>query len=778
MANPCSAVLVTWQIGSMEASAAERQFIEPEDIFIGICKLEDVLAGENVNKLLEQFGDINHLRMESARLSQYFAKFSVDRASLRRIVRGYLGRGTHPPGANQPVHRSEACKQIFQKAIQMAEAKRSEDLHCLHLLAALLESPSPELAKAIQRGGATLETLREGIGQALAEFVLEPVLAKTVRETGGTFLARYGVDLTQLARDGKIEPLVGRKKELLQIIRTLTRKGKNNPLLLGDPGVGKTAIIRGLAARIAEGNVAAELHGKRIIELNLGTLVAGSKYRGEFEERLSGIVEESKANPDVILFLDEIHGMVGAGGGAGALDAANLLKPALAQGDIHCIGSTTLAEYRKYFEKDAALTRRFQAIVVEEPSVAETITILEDLKPRYEQHHGVRISSAALKAAVELSVRYVPDRHLPDKALDLIDEACTRMKVGTVSFRKEALMTVVTPEVSTETIAQVLSEWTGVPLTRLTAENQTRLSQMADMLRQRVIGQDEAVAKVSEVIKLGKAGLRDKRKPLGVFLLVGPTGVGKTELAKALAEFLFGSDQDMIRLDMSEYMEKHNVARLIGAPPGYVGHDEEGQLTGKLRRKPHSVVLFDEIEKAHPEVLDLFLQLFDEGRLTDAHGRTVDGKNAIFLMTSNVAVEFAKAKQLGFAPGEGSNGPEADLGGIRRAFRPEFLNRIDEIIVFHPLAKDAIEKITRKMLGELSQRTLEQNILLEFDDSAVRLICELGYDAALGARPLARAVERLVSRPLSEKLLGGEIQPGEKFVVTADGGRIAFRSEE
>jgi ATP-dependent Clp protease ATP-binding subunit ClpC len=765
MPNPCPAVLVTWQIGSMEASAAARPLIEPEDIFIGLCKLDEILTGENVQKLIEQFGDLNHLRQESSRLTQYFTKSNLDHVSVRRFLRGYLGRGSQPPGGfDEPVHRSDACKQIFQTAIDIADSKNSPDLHAFHLLAALLQSPSPEMSKAIQRCGSTVDSLREGLDQAMAE--PQPIRAS------GSFLPRYGVDLTQLARDGKIEPMVGRKMELLQLIRTLTRKGKNNPLLLGDPGVGKTAIVRGLAARIAEGNVAAALQGRRIIELSMGTLVAGTKYRGEFEERLAGIVEESKADPNVILFLDEIHGMVGAGSSPGALDAANLLKPALAQGDIHCIGSTTLAEYRKYFEKDAALARRFQVIVIEEPSVAETIAILEDLKTRYEEHHYVKITESAVKAAVELSVRYLPDRRLPDKAFDLIDEACTRVKVGSISFKQAALATAPALTVAPDTIAQVLSEWTGIPLTRLTAESQTRLTQMAEILRQRVVGQDEAVERISGAIKLAKAGLRDKRKPLGVFLLVGPTGVGKTEVAKALAEFLFGSEHDMIRLDMSEYMEKYNVARLIGAPPGYVGHDEEGQLTGKLRRKPHSVVLFDEIEKAHPEVLDLFLQLFDEGRLTDAQGHTVDGKNAIYLMTSNVAVEHA-AKPIGFV-----GQPILPAAAFQSAFRPEFLNRIDEIIVFRALDIADLSKIGRKLLNELAERILEQNILLEFDETAVRLVCELGYDALQGARPLARAVERLVSRPLSEKLLGGEMQPGDKYRVAADAGRIQFQKVE
>ncbi len=777
--NLCPAVLVTWQIGSREASAAGREFIEPEDIFIGLSKLDEILTGENVDKLLEEFGDLTHLRQESERLSKYFAGCKLDRLSFRRLLRGYLGLGSHSRGAlNEPVHRSEPCKRVFQKAIEIAEAKNSPDLHSFHLLAALLEAPSPAMSKAIERCGSTVESLRAAIEQV--EFIPQTVLAPTVRNPAGTFLARYGVDLTQQAREGKVEPMVGRKKELLQLIRTLTRKGKNNPLLLGDPGVGKTAIVRGLAARIADGNVAGALHGKKIVELNLGTLVAGAKYRGEFEERLTGIVEESKADPNVILFLDEIHGMVGAGGAPGALDAANLLKPALSQGDIHCIGSTTLAEYRKYFEKDAALARRFQVILVEEPSPAETIAILEDLKSRYEEHHYVKIMPSAVKAAVELSVRYLPDRRLPDKALDLIDEACSRVKVGSVSFKQMAAATAPALTVTPDTIAQVLSEWTGIPLARLTTENQARLSQMAEILRQRVMGQDDAVDRISAVIKLAKAGLRDKRKPLGVFLLVGPTGVGKTEMAKALAEFLFGSSRKMIRLDMSEYMEKHSVARLIGAPPGYIGHDEEGQLTGKLRRKPHSVVLFDEIEKAHPEILDLFLQLFDEGRLTDAQGHTVDGKNAIYLMTSNVAVDAAGLKPMGFVQGPQAPQDASAGAGLRRVFRPEFINRIDEIIVFQALDRDSLAKIARKLLGELSERILEQNILLEFDESAVRRVCELGYDAEHGARPLARAVERLVSRPLSYMLLAGEIQPGEKCRVSANAhaGLIVFHKVE
>jgi len=782
-------VLLSWQIGALEALAARHEYLERPHLLMGICKLEEALQSGAHMQLPELAANAGYLEEEVRQLFRFLAGLRVDATKLRRTLRQVTGRGSRSDAdQRQAVHRSASTKRSFERAAELAERASAQELHCLHLLGGLLEDPGPQILQALMVLGCGYDELRQALPEAISGFKAPELVTQGApgRPGGKSALAQFGADLTELARQGKHEPLIGRRQELLRMIRTLARKTKNNPLLLGDPGVGKTVLVRELAARIAQGNAPPEVRGKRIIELNMGMLVAGTKYRGEFEERLTRVVAEAKAQPEVILFLDEIHSLVGAGRAEGAMDAASLLKPALSQGEVRCIGATTVADYRKYFEKDAALARRFQPIMIEEPAPEEALKILEGVCERYEAHHQVRIVPSALRAAVDFARRHVTDRRLPDSALDLLDEACTRVKVGTVSFQGGAQGETPLAPVTAEVVAQVVSEWTGIPVSRLTSEQQEQLRSMAELLRRRVIGQDEAVEKVANGVKLAKVGLRDRRRPIGVFLFAGPTGVGKTELAKALAEFLFGSDQEMTRLDMSEYMERHSISRLIGAPPGYIGHDEQGQLTERLRRKPHSVVLLDEIEKAHPEALDLFLQLFDEGRLTDSHGRTVDGKNAIFIMTSNVVAAAAgPARPLGFA-GElaevhkrpGGDDRHAILGRLREAFRPEFLNRVDEVIVFRPLAPQHLAGIAGKMLGELRERVGEQDILLEFSEQAIRLVCAAGYDPQNGARPLARAIERLVARPLGEKLLEGAFSPGDVVRVDAEQDEVVFRVVE
>jgi len=786
MINHSPGVILTWQIAAMEAVMARYEMVERPHLLIGLCKLEDALKAGVAERMAEA-ADLGYLEEEVRQVDKLFTACGLDRAKFRRALRQAAGRGNFSEtGQREVVHRSTATKRAFDKGAEFAEQLKSSELHSLHLLAGVLEDPGTHILQTLLTSGVDYEAFKVAVRGAMAAFKPPEgvALGGPDKRAARTVLGRFGVDLTQLAREGKLEPVIGRHRELLQMVRTLVRKTKNNPLLLGDPGVGKTALARELAARIAQGNVPPDLQGKRIIELKMGTLVAGTKYRGEFEERITQLIAEAKAQPDVILFLDEIHSLVGAGHAEGGLDAANMLKPALAQGEVRSIGATTLADYRKYFEHDAALARRFQPIQVEEPTPEEALKILEGVSERYEAHHGVKILPSALKAAVEFSVRYLPERHLPDKALDLLDEACTRVRVGTVSFKGEAAQQPVTAPVTAEAIAQVVAELTGIPAGRLTSQQQERLQRMAEALARRVIGQDNAVERVSRVIKMAKAGLRDPRRPLGVFLFVGPTGVGKTELAKALADFLFDSDKALLRLDMSEYMEKHSVSRLIGAPPGYIGHDEEGALTGGLRRRPYCVVLLDEIEKAHPEVLDLFLQLFDEGRLTDTHGRTADGKNAIFIMTSNVAAGAPAARALGFAPEQGAPGKAAGaddrqdiLGALRGAFRAEFLNRVDDVILFRPLSMQHVAQIAKKMLAELRERVAAQQVWLEFRPEAIELLCVAGYDPENGARPLARAIERLLTRPLSEKLLAGAFQPGDKVSVGAARGEIAFSTE-
>ncbi|NLX84814.1 MAG: ATP-dependent Clp protease ATP-binding subunit [Synergistaceae bacterium] len=644
-------------------------------------------------------------------------------------------------------------------------------------------------------------------------------------------LDQIGINLTMMARNNELDPVIGRDKEIQRVVQILSRRTKNNPVLIGEPGVGKTAIAEGLAQRIISGDIPEILKDKRVMQLNVANLVAGTKYRGEFEERMRRIVKEIKEAKKVILFIDEIHTLVGAGGAEGAVDAANILKPSLSRGEFQVIGATTITEYRKYIEKDAALERRFQPVQVDEPSEEDTVKILMGLRDNYEAHHRVKITDDALKAAARLSLRYITDRFLPDKAIDLIDEASARARILTlevpedlkvlerslVEIRREKEASVgaqefekaadlrdqekelaqqiaewrkswtdsrnqFTPDVSSEDIATVVSEWTGIPVTQLTEEESRRLLRMEDEIRLRLVGQDEALQSVSRAIRRSRSGMKDPKRPVGSFMFLGPTGVGKTEMARALAEFMFGSEDAMIRLDMSEYMERHEAAKLIGAPPGYIGFEEGGKLTEAIRRRPYSVVLFDEVEKAHPDVFNVLLQLLEDGRLTDGQGHLTDFRNAVIIMTSNVGLtEAMKGRNLGFSEVKGAVG-EIDtvkmkatvLEETNKAFRPEFLNRVDEIIVFNPLGREELLKIVDIMLKEVKARTLECDITLSVDEEAKKLLLERGYDPKYGARPLRRAIQKMVEDSLSNLMLEGTVKAGEKISVTVADNELKF----
>jgi len=586
-------------------------------------------------------------------------------------------------------------------------------------------------------------------------------------------LDKYGRDLAMMADQGKIGQAIARDSEIRQLARTLARSKKNNPLLLGDAGVGKTAVVEGLAYAIHEGTAPKSLLDKRIVQVDIGTLVAGTSLRGQFEERLIGIVDEARNAGNVILFIDEIHTIVGAGDTIDSnLDAANILKPALARGDIVCIGATTHEEYRRAIAQDPALDRRFRTLDIEEPSQEDTLAILSGQRERLEKYHGVTIRPEALEAAVRMSVRFLPDRRLPDKALDLLDEACPRVNIPSHSPDDDSVPGM---EVRVETIAQVLSEWTGIPVTDLTKDEKRRLAALEETMLKRVIGQDKAVKTISAAIKTARAGLGNPNRPIGVFLFLGPSGVGKTELARALATFLFGSDDAMIRLDMSEFHDSHTVARLIGAPPGYKDTQRGGQLTDALRRRPYSVVLLDEVEKAAPEVFDIFLQVFDEGRLSDAHGKVVDARHSVFIMTSNIGTEETGKVPFGFQRGPI---PEPDYEGhLKQFFRPEFLNRLDETITFRPLDQDTMSQILDLQLGELYQRLAEQNLKLVLSEEARMLVLTQGYDPVNGARPLRRAIERLLTRPLSGRIVEDIFAPGDTVTAFVDEGeRLRFEA--
>jgi ATP-dependent Clp protease ATP-binding subunit ClpC len=642
-------------------------------------------------------------------------------------------------------------------------------------------------------------------------------------------LDEFGRDLTNMARDNKIDPVIGRQKEIERVIQVLSRRTKNNPVLIGEPGVGKTAIAEGLAKKIIEGNIPEVLKEKRVVALDMGSLVAGSKYRGEFEERLKKVMDEIRAAGNVILFIDEMHTLIGAGAAEGAIDAANILKPALARGELQTIGATTLDEYRKYVEKDAALERRFQPIQVDQPTTEEAVEILMGLRDRYEAHHSVKITDEAIKAAVQLSDRYITDRFLPDKAIDLIDEASSKVRlqvqtappnlkeleeeIERLSKEKEAAVMAQeyekaaefrdqeqkkrkelednreqwknenrskTQVVTAEDIANIVSNWTGIPVTKLAEEETEKLLKMEEILHKRVIGQNDAINAVSKAVRRARSGLKNPKRPIGSFIFLGPTGVGKTELARALAEALFGDEDSLVRIDMSEYMEKHAVSRLVGAPPGYVGFEEGGQLTEAVRRKPYSVVLLDEIEKAHPEVFNILLQVLEDGRLTDSKGRTVDFRNTVLIMTSNVgASHFKQTGPLGFTQ------PSADdeykvmkdrvMEALKKSFRPEFLNRIDETIVFHALEKEHIKEIVTLMLKDLDKRLKENELNLQVNEGAKEVLVKEGFDPSYGARPLRRAIQKLVEDPLAEEMLKGTYKPGDTVYVEAENEQIVLK---
>ena len=797
------------QIAESAARSWKHSYIGTEHILVGLLKEQEGTAG----KILEEFG--------------------VDPEKLETLITQLIA----PSGvlvAEKSAGYSPRAQKIKEQAVKEAEKQKEEQAGTEHLLLAMLRETDCVGTRLLYTMGVNIQKLYSTVLSAaeidsnstLEELQMQKKQKENKNSTTPT-LDQYSRDLTAMAADGKLDPVVGREKEIARLIQILSRRTKNNPCLVGEPGVGKTAIVEGLAQRIISGMVPDSVKNKRVVVLDLSGMVAGSKYRGEFEERIRNVINEVRSNQGILLFIDELHTIIGAGGAEGALDASNILKPSLSRGEIQLIGATTLEEYRKYIEKDAALERRFQPVTVEEPSEEETLEILKGLRPYYEQHHGVAIEDSALEAAVKMSVRYINDRFLPDKAIDIIDEAASKVRLGgyhvtpemdvlelklreiqndkekaikaaDLSMAKElqARQREIEAEiagykekeerrnkrkkisVTESSVADIISDWTKIPVQRLTEGETRRLARLEKELHKRVIGQDEAVKSVAQAVKRGRVGLKDPNRPIGSFLFLGPTGVGKTELSKALAEAVFGSEQAMIRVDMSEYMEKHSVSKLIGSPPGYVGYDEGGQLSEKVRRNPYSVLLFDEIEKAHSDVFNILLQVLDDGHITDAHGRKVDFKQTIIIMTSNAGAQsIIEPKKLGFM----SNQDEKQdydrmksgvMEEVRRLFKPEFLNRIDEIMVFHPLNKSHIKKIVNIMLKKLEKRCREQlEIELKITESVREFLAESGFDSKYGARPLRRAIQTKLEDPMANALLEGRIKRGETV-------RIQIRQKE
>ena len=778
------------------------------------------------------------LREEEDAPGRALRALGAEEEKTRALITRALGRGEADLAIAQGLSPHARC--AVEMAVAEAERSGSREIESGHLLLGMLRCGDNTAVRLLRREGVDTRRLYGETVRAMSLTARRSpggeVRASRGESKSGKTLAEFTRDLTAMAREGRFDPVIGREEEIARTIRILSRRTKNDPVLIGEPGVGKTAVVEGLAERIGEGNVPDALLDQRILSLDLAGMVAGTKYRGEFEERIRALLDEVRREGNVILFIDELHTIVGAGSAEGAVDAANILKPALGRGEIRVIGATTLAEYRRYIEKDAALERRFQSVQVGEPDEEKTLAILRALRPRYEEHHGLEIDDAALHAAVTLSKRYLPDRFLPDKAIDLVDEAAAgvrtevhsaspevralseradaaakdkeeairaqnyekaaRSRDAEESFRaqaakerererREAEKTYAV--VTREHVAAVLSNWTGIPVTRLSESERSRLLSLEDTLHERIVGQDEAVRAVARAVRRGRAGVKDPKRPVGSFLLLGPTGVGKTELSRALAEAVFGSEEAMIRIDMSEYMEKHSVSRLIGSPPGYVGYDEGGQLTEKVRRKPYSVVLFDEIEKAHEDVWNVLLQILEDGAVTDSQGRCVDFRSAVIVMTSNVGAKSITAAPmpLGFAANAQEDG-EAHFGAVkeavtaelRRTFRPEFLNRVDETIVFRPLSEENMAEIARRLLKKTAARMEALGIRFVFDAAAARLLAQRGTDETYGARPLRRLISAEVEDALASLLLEGTLARGDTAVLAAENGTLCVRRRE
>ena len=775
------------------------------------------------------------LRDAGCAAAQLLAERKVEEKAVLELIRDLISPegnvAVADPGGFTP-RAEKVLKAAEQEAARFHERQAGTE----HILIAMLKDVECAASRLLNTMNVNVKELYsamlDSMGKTGRDYREESARSGRSQSRGTQTLDQYSRDLTRLARERKLEPCIGREDEIRRLLQTLSRRTKNNPCLIGEPGVGKTAIVEGLAERIAEGAVPDSIKGKRVLTLDLSGMVAGTKYRGEFEERIKNVMDEVMEAGDVLLFIDELHTLIGAGGAEGAMDAANILKPALSRGELQVIGATTVEEYRKHIEKDAALERRFQPIMVEEPSEQETVEILKGLRRNYERHHQVEITDEALEAAVKLSKRYISDRFLPDKAIDLMDEACARVRLGgtqlvhaaaelerriadllgdveqavreqdfehAAELRKERIRLEEKLQkeraktgrgrgkkaltVGENEIAQIVADWTKIPVSKLAETETQRLQKLEKILHKRVIGQDEAVTAVARAVRRGRVGLKDPGRPIGSFLFLGPTGVGKTELSKALAEVLFGREEAMIRVDMSEYMEKHSVSKLIGAPPGYVGHDDGGQLSEKVRRNPYTVILFDEIEKAHPDVFNILLQVLDDGRITDSQGRTVDFKNTVIIMTSNAgAGSIISPKRLGFASKDDEKQnyeamKASVMEEVRRMFKPEFLNRIDEIIVFHALNKEQMKQIVTILFKELISRCQEQmGITLKIRDSVKTHLVDSAYDVKYGARPLKRAIQTQVEDPLADALLSGEIRKGSQVTVTMRRGKLVFDS--